>query len=326
MVAISMKTFMDTGLMGRFSAHRGMGAIPAASARVTPHCTGTPAPGVENLSAVAPPGSRDMSPVTQGRCILPACRKKEAAAPTFAFSARRFACMVAASMVLSLPAGLGAAQALPAGPGPQLTCGTAPEAVMPVPSSLSLRSRSATAVTVSPLRARGSEVSRQSSMKERLSEAVTEILTNSPGPLSSVEGACMDFSALWLEPLRSRGIPAMMALTDSSLGASEVTLKDGTRLFFHKFHAFITVKDGDRELILDPTWKQFVADKDAARELPDVLTGTAEELREVYAKVDPQLQLETTGADPHQGDYDITSATDLLYSSGSCGHLRMMLE
>lgn len=163
-------------------------------------------------------------------------------------------------------------------------------------------------------------------LRTRLESAVKEIPGLAGGQWSSVDGSCMDISAQWLEPLAQRGVPAALSITDSSQGASNVTLRDGSRIYFHKVHAFVTVSDGQRELIVDPTWKQFVADKQASAHLPDILVGTVDELKSVYASIAPQLQLETTGADPRQGMYDPASAVDLLYSSGPYAHLRMMLK
>lgn len=162
--------------------------------------------------------------------------------------------------------------------------------------------------------------------RRSLENAVREIMAIPGGDFASEDGACLDYSAKWVEPLRSRGVGAVLTLTDSARGRSEVTLADGTRRQAHKFHAFLTVRDGQREIVVDPTWKQFVADKGAASHLPTVLVGTLDEVRAAYRSVAPQIQLETTGADPLQGRYDADSAVDLIYSTGASAHIRMTLD
>ena len=136
----------------------------------------------------------------------------------------------------------------------------------------------------------------------------------------------MDVSALWLQDLKARGIPARMALTDTNGHHSFVQLKDGSRPFQDKFHAFIVLDTPEGQLLLDPTWKQFMADKTAVRHQPSILIGRAADFQAVYQQEQAQLQFETHGHDPRQGQYQPQSATELLYSLGPWQQVRQELE
>ena len=162
-------------------------------------------------------------------------------------------------------------------------------------------------------------------MASRIPLAIQDILHASPEAMSSQEGSCLDISALWVEPLRQHGVPGRLSLTDSAQGHGDVRLQDGQTIFHDKFHAYLTVPDPTGERIIDPTWKQFVADKEAAAHLPDVLSGTVDELKQVYSSLQPQLQLETHGHDPLQGRYEPSSLVELIYGSGRHQDLRQVL-
>ncbi|MBF2054569.1 MAG: hypothetical protein IGS03_14080 [Candidatus Sericytochromatia bacterium] len=145
------------------------------------------------------------------------------------------------------------------------------------------------------------------------------------GEWYSEQGACMDFAARWLSDLQQRGIPVRFAMTQTTGPQGQVQVPSGQQSR-DLFHAFLILDTPRGELILDPIWKQFSADKQAIRYLPSVLLGSLAEIKAVYQAAHSTLQLETHGAAPYQGQYELNSLVELLYSAGSAQPFRQFLK
>ncbi len=169
-----------------------------------------------------------------------------------------------------------------------------------------------------------------STSRETLEKEIEAVLADPElkARLSSDYGHCMDVSMALKQHLETRGIDVSFTLTDSNQASTQVKLKDGTTQRAHKLHAFLTLElhreEGKQELIIDPSWKQFITDESQVEHLPHILVGTAEDIKRVYAPLQPLVHLEVN-YDPLAGKYDAASAVELIYSIGDMSHARLKL-
>lgn len=164
------------------------------------------------------------------------------------------------------------------------------------------------------------------SLRQSLTALIAERMHAQDPPWYSEEGACMDFAALWYQDLKAKGWPVSLAITDTKGPQGKTLLDSQQEIAVDKVHAFIVVHTPEGELILDPTWKQFTADKKAVTHLPSIAFGSLAELKSLYAQAKSELQLETHGHDPLQGRYQTEKTVDLLYSAGAQQAHRQLLN
>jgi hypothetical protein len=163
-------------------------------------------------------------------------------------------------------------------------------------------------------------------LRQQLEDLIAERSGNSEPAWYSEEGACMDFAALWYQDLKAKGLPVSLAITDTKGPQGKTLLDSKQQISVDKLHAFIVLHTPEGELILDPTWKQFTADKKAVSHLPSIAFGTLAEIKSLYANAQQELQLETHGHDPLQGRYHTETTADLLYSAGTQQAHRQLLN
>lgn len=142
------------------------------------------------------------------------------------------------------------------------------------------------------------------------------------GPWSDPEGMCLDLAAKWYPFLREAGLPAAITVVDPALRPSGQAVPPGMA---GKFHAFLTLDAGKgKTLIVDASWRQFVAGAAGRRDLPDIFVGTSDELRQALGRERPFLRIEIVD-DPLQGRRDPDELVDLAYGEGPHAVLRQIL-
>lgn len=175
---------------------------------------------------------------------------------------------------------------------------------------------------------------------EALRAAAELVLASSGEPMSAASD-CAAFTQLWLEKLNAaNGYRLIYAET---AGMGEVALAGGGTARRDKTHYFLADRTAcgsaepcDGEIILDPTYMQFIEQGEClysqARTgcagawtllaLPKVLVGTRAEIAAFYAGLAGRVRLYTDGTDLHAGHYDGASAASLIYSFGANSGLR----
>lgn len=177
-----------------------------------------------------------------------------------------------------------------------------------------------------------------------LRRAVEAVLAAEAGPLSAASD-CAAFSQVWLEKLNgSFGYRLIYAET---AGMGDVSLASGGTARRDKTHYFLVdrtlcgaVEPCDAEIIIDPTYMQFLRQGECLysetegcggagvlRGLPRVLGGTRAEIKAFYSAFAERVRLYSAGLpDLPAGSYDAASAASLIYSFGPNAVLRSNIE
>ena len=157
-------------------------------------------------------------------------------------------------------------------------------------------------------------------------------LLNEPGGqnLYSLEGNCLDHSAVLLEKLKAKGFDQLMlAQTDDSGGAIELNLSDGTTERAYKKHYFLVDRSNGAgsEIIIDPTIYQFVATKPAQASVEPIFVGRKFDLQNFYSQNKTQARHDISDPESDKiGKYDPDQLVCLIYSVDSCSKNRTNLE
>ena len=172
--------------------------------------------------------------------------------------------------------------------------------------------------------------SRPSSVTE-YRRTINELLTETGSQdLYSLEGNCLDHSAVLLEKLKAKGFDQLMlAQTDDSGGAVELNLSDGTTERAYKKHYFLVDRSNGAgsEIIIDPTIYQFVAKKPAQASVEPIFVGRKFDLQNFYSQNKTQARHDISDPESDKiGKYDPNQLVCLIYSVDSCSKNRTNLE
>lgn len=163
-----------------------------------------------------------------------------------------------------------------------------------------------------------------SQMARRIADTVARIAREeaSEGPWTAPDGMCLDLAAKWKSRLVAEGIPARIATVDPARRQRGERVEKGME---GKFHAFVVVDEPGREpVIIDGSWRQFIAGAEATPEIPGIFVGTLEDLKRALAPHQAALQIEIHD-DPLLGRRDPGATVDLAYGAGRHAGLREAL-
>ncbi|MBM4282954.1 MAG: hypothetical protein FJ137_20110 [Deltaproteobacteria bacterium] len=137
-------------------------------------------------------------------------------------------------------------------------------------------------------------------------------------------GPCLDIAAQWLPALQAAGLPARLATVDPARRPADgPPVRAGHE---GKFHAFVVVGErGQEPIIVDGSWRQFVAGAEARADLEPVLVGTHADLVARFRAEQAALQVERV-EDPLLGRRDAAATADLVYGAGRHATLRELLD
>jgi len=142
------------------------------------------------------------------------------------------------------------------------------------------------------------------------------------GPWSDPEGSCLDLAGRWYPHLRAAGLPVAITVVDPALRPPGQAVAPGMA---GKFHAFLTLDDGrGQPLIIDASWRQFVAGAATRTDLPEAFVGTSAQLRQMLAREKAHLRIELHD-DLLQGHRKPDQLVDLAYGEGPHAMLRQVL-
>jgi hypothetical protein len=144
--------------------------------------------------------------------------------------------------------------------------------------------------------------------------------------VASPDGQCVDLAFLWYTKLKSRGYQVEVVFTDTNKMVGQVVI-EGVKSDGRKYHAFLVDRSlgPEKEVIIDPSYLQFVEN---GRELFDanpIFIGTHSELISFYNENKKNLRLDVEG-DQNIGKYDPQSLSTLIYSYGENDGVRVPLE
>ena len=165
-------------------------------------------------------------------------------------------------------------------------------------------------------------------------QQIIALLQENSSEPTSAASSCEAYSQLWLNKLNTKyGYKLFYAQT---AGTGTLKMADGKTLQRVKTHVFVADRelcgnkeDCDNEIIIDPTYVQFLEpgeclygakgdvckNADYLNTYPKVLVGTHEEITKFYAANPKKIRLEAvSGLDPDTGKYAPESAALLLYS------------
>lgn len=161
-------------------------------------------------------------------------------------------------------------------------------------------------------------------MAKQVADTVARIAREeaSEGPWTAPDGMCLDLAAKWQARLVEEGIPARIATVDPARRQGGEPVEKGME---GKFHAFAVVDvPGHDPLIIDGSWRQFIAGAEAKPEIPGIFVGTLDELKRALAPHQSALQVEIHD-DPLLGRRDPGATVDLAYGAGRHAGLREVL-
>lgn len=138
------------------------------------------------------------------------------------------------------------------------------------------------------------------------------------GPWSTAEALCDVYSIKLMEALQAHGLDARLTQMD---GNTSIRTTDG-KLAFGKSHYYLTQGSGSREVIVDPTIRQFF--RGAPATVPAVFIGTEADLKRLFREHADLLQM-TVDSDPLTGRYEPDSFADLTHGFGRHAKLRVVL-
>ena len=142
------------------------------------------------------------------------------------------------------------------------------------------------------------------------------------GPWSDPGGSCLDLAGKWYPYLRAAGLPVAITVVDPATRPPGQPVAPGMA---GKFHAFLTLDDGrGQPLIIDASWRQFVAGAATRTDLPEAFVGTSIQLRQLLAREKAHLRIELHD-DPLQGRRKPNQLVDLAYGEGPNAMLRQVL-
>lgn len=140
-------------------------------------------------------------------------------------------------------------------------------------------------------------------------------------PLHSYEGYCLDFSAVWLQILNESGIKAALQQTHGVYYPKVL----GKSVQRSPTHFFVAINPGSAgEIILDPTYGQFIAGAERLNLTP-ILIAERDEVIRVYRRYVRSLRLNVF-FDEHMGLYDPREVAEMIYSFGRYSSSRSSLE
>lgn len=139
--------------------------------------------------------------------------------------------------------------------------------------------------------------------------------------LHSYEGYCLDFSVLWLQILNESGIKAALQQTHGVYYPKVL----GKSVQRSPTHFFVAINPGSAdEIILDPTYGQFIAGAERLKLTP-ILVAQRDEVIRVYRRYVRSLRLNVF-FDEHMGLYDPREVAEMIYSFGRYSSSRTSLE
>lgn len=142
------------------------------------------------------------------------------------------------------------------------------------------------------------------------------------GPWSSPDGMCLDLAAKWQVRLSMEGIDARIATVDPNRRQPGAPVRRGME---GKFHAFVVIETpGGEPLIVDGSWRQFIAGAEGASGLDEVFVGRLDALIRALTEHQADLRIEIHG-DPLLGKRDPTETGQLAYGAGPWASLRELL-
>jgi hypothetical protein len=137
-------------------------------------------------------------------------------------------------------------------------------------------------------------------------------------------GPCLDIAAQWLPALQAAGLPARLATVDPARRPTDgPPVRAGHE---GKFHAFVVVGDrGQEPIVVDGSWRQFIAGAEARADLDPVVVGTHADLVARFRREQAALQVERVD-DPLLGRREAAATADLVYGAGRHAALRAVLD
>lgn len=161
--------------------------------------------------------------------------------------------------------------------------------------------------------------------RERIQNVVDKVLREATyrDEWSATDGLCLDLAAKWQERFLQEGIAAKITTVDPNRRTREFPVAPGME---GKFHAFLVVDKANIDpIVIDASWRQFIADAAKEPDLPEVFVGSLSELKDTLKRYENRLQIEIVD-DPLLGRRKAMDVVELSYGAGAHRRLREVHE